>query len=91
MELLRRQVGRRMFYSSLAHAWTAWTDFWSAKTYAMGRLQQCGNKLKTPALATSFGVWVADTEQRKKAAAWKELEAQSNSLEAKLRQSRYSR
>ena len=89
VELLRRQVGRRMLYSSLAHAWTAWAEFWSAKTYSMARLKQCGNKLKTPALATSFAVWAADTAHQKKEAAWRELEAQSNSLEAKLRQSRY--
>ena len=58
VELLRRQVGRRMMNAGLANGWAAWHELWSAKTYAMGRLQQAASRLKAPELARSFQWWL---------------------------------
>ena len=57
IELLRRQSMRRMLNAGLANAWSAWFELWEAKTYAMGRLRECGNRLHKPALANSFSFW----------------------------------
>jgi hypothetical protein len=42
IELLQRQIGRRMMNRGLSEAWTAWFEMWSAKTYAMQRLREVG-------------------------------------------------
>ncbi len=54
----------------------AWVELWEAKTYAMNRLRECGNKFRKPGLADAFGFWLADVEEQKRVAAWRELEAQ---------------
>ena len=89
IELLRRQVGRRLFYRDLARGWTAWAELWHARTDAMARLKHCGNKLRAPELANAFNFWAADAEQSRRVAAWRELEARANSIEAQLRRARY--
>lgn len=89
VELLRRQIGRRMLYQSVSRGFSAWLDRWQAKAYAVNRLRECGNKLREPALASAFAFWVADHGEQKRIRAWQELEAQSKSIEAQLRQARY--
>ena len=89
VELLRRQIARRIMFSNVSRGWTAWIDLWEAKTFAMGRLQQCANRLKAPTLANAFNFWSSETERMRKAAEWERLEAQASSVEAQLRQSRY--
>ena len=54
MELLRRQIGRRLLSRSLTRGWTAWTELWQAKAYSVWRLQQCANRLKEPELSNAF-------------------------------------
>ena len=46
-----------MSNGQLAGSWSAWSDFWSSKTYAMARLRECGNRLHTPGLALAFESW----------------------------------
>jgi hypothetical protein len=88
VELLRRQMLRRMMNAGLTNAWSAWYELWAAKTYAMARLREVGNKFKPPELAGAFGHWLADFEEAKRAAERAELERQANSLEAQLRHAR---
>lgn len=88
VELLKRQIGRRMLYGGLARGWAAWHELWEAKTSAMAKLQSCGNKLSKPEIAGAFDFWAADFHKAKQARAMAELEAQSNSLEAQLRQAK---
>ena len=71
VELLGRQAMRRMLNSALADGWSAWHELWSAKTYAMGRLREVANRLKSPALSTAFGEWVAGWEDSKREAEMK--------------------
>jgi len=89
VELLRRQVGRRMMNQGIASGWSAWHELWEAKRYAMARLQACGNKLRAPAMETAFSFWQSEQLEAKRVADWQQLEAQSKSLEAQLRHARY--
>ena len=57
VELLRRQVTRRIMNADLANGWRAWYDYWSAKSYSMGRLREVANRFATPALASAFEFW----------------------------------
>ena len=51
VELLRRQIGRRMMNQGIANGFTAWHELWFAKTYALNRLREVGNRFRTPELA----------------------------------------
>jgi hypothetical protein len=54
VELLRRQVARRVMNSGLANGFSAWHDLWSAKTWAINRLREVGNRLRAPEKAIAF-------------------------------------
>ena len=58
VELLRRQIGRRMMNSSLTRGWSAWMELWQAKVYAMARLKQAGKRLRRPELGEAFELWI---------------------------------
>ena len=88
VELLGRQVGRRLVHRDLSLGFMAWLDLWQAKTYAMNRLREVGNKFRKPGVADAFKAWVDDIEEKKRIEAWRELEAQSKSLESQLRRAR---
>ena len=57
IEMLRRQVGRRMLNQGLASGWAALYELWQAKCNAMETLRQTGNRLRSPALASAFSFW----------------------------------
>ena len=57
VELLRRQVTRRIMNADISRGFTAWYELWSAKTHAMQRLKEVGNKLRAPGLYTAFSFW----------------------------------
>ena len=87
IELLRRQVGRRMMNAGITRGWQAWVDFWEAKLYAMSRLREVGNRLKSPELADAFELWetlCAAEAQRKLA----EAEARAAEAEKKAAEAR---
>ena len=65
IELLRRQVGRRIMNAGLSRGWTAWIELWEAKTYAMQTLRAVGNKLRSPEVADAFGAWADDAAEVK--------------------------
>jgi len=89
VELLRRQMVRRMMNANVANAWGAWVELWEAKTYAMGRLLEVRNRLSQPELSKTFGFWARDAMEAKQQAELKALEVASKSLEAQLRRSRH--
>ena len=89
VELLRRQVMRRMMNQGIANGWAAWYELWTAKTYAMERLREVGNKFKAPELSNAFGFWADDVAEGKRQKHLMAIENQSKSLEAQLRQARF--
>ena len=89
VELLRRQIMRRMMNQGISRGWTAWVEMWSAKTYAMARLREVGNRFRTPELAGAFTHWADVHIQIKQATHIAGLERQSKSLEGQLRQVRF--
>ena len=58
IELLRRQVARRMMNQDIIRGWSAWQEMWEAKTWAMNRLREVGNKLRSPELTVAFSKWI---------------------------------
>lgn len=57
VEMLRRQIARRMLHQGLANGWAAWLELWRAKTYAMSELRRVGTRFQKPRLALAFGFW----------------------------------
>ena len=76
IELLKRQVGRRMMNQGIANGWAAWYELWAAKTYAMEMLRKTGNRLRSPALSAALGFWVADAQRAKAVAKQSEEQKQ---------------
>ena len=69
IELLRRQMVRRIMNRDISMGFTAWVDMWEAKAYAMSRLREVGNKLRAPELSSAFDEWAdqfAEAAQRDK-------------------------
>jgi len=89
VEMLRRQVTRRIMNSGLSSAWTSWLELWQAKSYALRRLREVGNKLRSPELSSAFGFWQGDSSEAKRTKEMKRLEREANSLEAQVRRARY--
>ena len=84
IELLRRQVGRRIMNAGLSRGWTAWIELWEAKTYAMQTLRAVGNKLRSPEVADAFGAWADDVAEEKRAAEVLAQRSQLGGLAAEL-------
>ena len=78
VELLRRQIMRRMMNQGITRGWSAWHELWQAKTYALNRLRQVGNKLRAPEIAETFNVWSVSSLQAKH-------EAERNKLKEQMR------
>ena len=67
----------------------AWQAVYNEQRYAMARLQACSNRLRTPALAAAWSFWAKDMAEAQRKAEWDALVAQTQSVEAQLRQARY--
>ena len=89
IELLRRQVMRRMMNQGIANGFTAWVELWEAKTYALNRLREVGNRLRSPEIFLAFGFWSDDWRETKRIKELAELEKQASGMEAQLRQLRF--
>ena len=48
VELLRRQIVRRIMNQGTRRGWQAWHEMWQAKSYALGRLRQVAGRLQKP-------------------------------------------
>ena len=81
IELLRRQSMRRMLNAGLANAWSAWFELWEAKTYAMGRLRECSNRLHKPGLSIAFSAFETERQAMHQKAARRALRDGAKSLE----------
>jgi chromosome segregation ATPase len=80
---------RRVLNRNLTLGWSAWLELWEAKTHAMDRLRQCGNRLHAPALANSFALWLADMRCAEREKEREEMELQANSIEVQVRKARH--
>ena len=89
IELLRRQVVRRIMYSSMSHGWSAWVELWQAKSYALATLRRSAGRLQAPALADSFVYWQRDCEMAKTAREMERAARESASAESELRRVRH--
>ena len=89
IEMIRRQVTRRILNGGLSRGWQAWLEMWEAKSYALHRLRDVGNKLRAPECSAVFSMWAADVERAKQLAERQRLEREANSLEAQLRRARF--
>jgi len=89
VELLRRQVTRRIMNADISRGFTAWYELWSARTHALGRLRDCGNKLRAPDIYTAFAFWMETTHEAKLQDERERLERESKSLEAQVRRARF--
>lgn len=79
VELLRRQIVRRMLAQGLAQAWVAWFELYINRSHALKRLHQVSMRLRAPATAFAFRVWLQQTEStrwEKKRSAWEKREQQ---------------
>ena len=81
VELLRRQIGRRMLHHGLALGWQAWLMHWEARTRALHRLRVCTNRMRRPEVQRAFAWWLflcEEASQQKVAAeaqaAWERRE-----------------
>ena len=89
IEMIKRQVTRRILNGGLSRGWQAWLEMWEAKSYALHRLRDVGNKLRAPECSAVFSMWAADVERAKQLAERQRLEREANSLEAQLRRARF--
>jgi len=89
VELMRRQMARRILNQSIIRGFSAWVEAWEAHGYVVHRLREVGNKLRAPSMAAAFGHWLVVIDEAKRGAAMAELEKQSKSLEGQLRQARF--
>jgi hypothetical protein len=80
IELLRRQVARRMKNSDLARGFTAWNDLWKERTRVQQLLRQAAARLTKPALSHAYLVWKLDWDEKVKA----DLKAAREEFESSL-------
>ena len=89
VELLRRQVTRRIMNAGISRGWTAWHDLYTERKYAVERLREVGNKLRAPDLAFSFQIWEQEMAAARVVAEREQLERENRSVEAQLRRARF--
>lgn len=89
VDLFQRQFARRMQNVDLTRGWTAWLARWEAKTYALARLQQAGNRLRAPALASLFDHWAAFAVEARHEAEHRAALKANETLEGQLRLTQY--
>ena len=82
IELLRRQVARRMLNQGLAYGFSAWLEMWQSKRYAIARLQQVAGRLRSPELSMAFGFWSTDYQEDKQARLADAAQAAASGLSA---------
>ena len=58
VELMHRQSARRIMNAGLNNAWSAWYELWNARTYALAKLREVANRLRSPELAHAYNHWL---------------------------------
>ena len=80
IELLRRQIARRMKNTGITRGWTAWHEMWSAKVRNQQMLRQAASRLLKPLLSEGFRFWQRDWEEKQRKEAEKQRLDYENSL-----------
>ena len=65
-ELIRTQAARRLLHRDKAMGFQAWTDFVEARCVAFDTLRRAANRLRAPAIAESFYLWVEQVEEARR-------------------------
>ena len=82
IELMKRQMVRRIMNRDISLGFGAWVELWEAKTYAMGRLRSVGNRLKSPELADAFSYWRVDLQTTQSMSLLEQQQSEKNALQA---------
>jgi len=83
------RAAKRMGRRGLSRSFETWLNVYEERQRAMTRLRACSNRLRTPVLAAAWTFWVHDLKKTIAKAAMDAIVAQSQSVEAQLRQARY--
>jgi len=83
------RAAKRMGRRGLSRSFETWLNVYEERQRAMARLRACSNRLRTPVLAAAWTFWVHDLKKTIAKAAMDAIVAQSQSVEAQLRQARY--
>ena len=89
VEMLRRQSMRRIQNRDLGDAWSAWVELWEARSYALTRMREVGQQLRSPELLGAWAHWDRSTAEERQFKEKARLERETNSLEAQLRRTRH--
>jgi Ca2+-binding EF-hand superfamily protein len=63
IELLRRQIVRRIMNKDIGRGWTAWYTTWEEKVIQKQRMQRVANKLRAPETSAAYAFWRQDWEK----------------------------
>ena len=95
VELLRRQIARRMVHAGKASAWGAWHGWWARRVVALGQLRHATAMLRYPRIAAAYHLWAARAEESRRRAERRAqkatiagVESERAEIEAELRQAR---
>jgi len=86
---MRAKASKRLLNKDIARGFEAWQALYEEKRHAMAKLRASSNRLRTPALAAAWSFWAKDHAEALRQAKYDELVAQTQSVEAQLRQARY--
>ena len=86
IELLRRQVTRRIMNADLARGWTAWFDMWTYGTNNRRLLQKVASRVNKPELNEAFSHWRTDwkvmAKRAEEAELWKRRQLEAATAQA---------
>jgi len=80
---------RRIQNRDLADAWSAWLELWNARSYALTRMREVGQRLQSPELLGAWAHWDRSTAEERQLKEKARLERETSSLEAQLRRTRH--
>ena len=55
--MARARCRRRLKYGEISSAWSAWVELAGSRVYALKRLREIGNRLRTPEIAVVWSSW----------------------------------
>ena len=95
VELLQRQVTRRIMNRGLSRGWTGWFDYWEGRVYAKKQLKEAAGRMRMPELARGISAWLFFCQMSKRAASVERLKEKlsnkSKQLESDLRQAQFDK
>jgi len=88
VELLYRQIARRMKNQDVIRGWTSWLALWEHETHIRRCLAHSAGRLSKPALGGAFDWWVFEWEELKRQKERDRQAAKRAELEEAVRQSK---